>query len=260
MLYSFELFGQTLYGYSSFWTLGFVLGFILLFILNFKGVAGRVPLLDFLLIYTGIVLAIIYGSMAMSYIYQLLFTDVIAKYGLSWQTLSNIGTGNLLYGGMLAFLGFLLLYAKIFRHSFKKLLGIFLPFGPLFLLFARLGCFSAGCCYGVPSSFGYIFPSTSFGPAPGGVRLFPTQLTEAALGLILLIVMLILQRKWKEEKAYLNLPLFLSAYCTTSFLLDFVRGDAGEKYLGITVSQWASLTLLVCVAVWFIFAKKKRII
>ena len=66
---------------------------------------------------------------------------------------------------------------------------------PIMHAFGRVGCFFAGCCYGRPyKGFGAVtFPEGSQGPS--GVSLFPVQLVEAILVLIIAIVLLWLQIK-----------------------------------------------------------------
>lgn len=59
--------------------------------------------------------------------------------------------------------------------------------------FGRIGCFSAGCCYGrvatMDNPLAVVFPYGSL--APAGVHIWPTQLLES-FGLLLLAIILIL--------------------------------------------------------------------
>ncbi len=255
MLYSFQILGHNIYGYSLFWTIGFIAGFIYLLVINAKGTAGKLSYIDLVLIYGLLILSIYYGSKAMGFLYNLFFLNDIDIREMSIQTLDSLYGSNLLYGGVIACVVVMVLYSKLFKVSFKKMLGIYMPFGALFVGFARLGCFSAGCCYGIESRFGYIFPE--YGLAPANIRLFPTQMTEAVFGFVLFIVFLILQRRWGEEKSYLTLPIFIVSYCTLSFLLDFVRADTLISILFLTISQWFSLAGIVVVAFWWVKYRKK---
>ncbi len=257
MLHSFQVFNQTIYTYGFCWIIGFIVGAVYLLIINRKGTVGRLSFIDLTIIYGLCILAIYYGSRAMGYLYNLFFNRNSAfEDGISLSALESLAGGNLLYGGVLASLGVMYFYGKLFKIPFKKIAGIFLPFGALFVFFARLGCFFAGCCYGVECSFGYVFPSRSV-IAPAGVRLFPTQMTEAVFGLLLFVFLLFMQRKWREEKAWLALPIFVGSYCTVSFALDFVRADTLDSFLFLTISQWSSLVLIICVAVWFVVYKRR---
>jgi phosphatidylglycerol:prolipoprotein diacylglycerol transferase len=64
----------------------------------------------------------------------------------------------------------------------------------------RLGCFLAGCCYGLPAPrwLGIAFPSSS--QAPWGIPLYPTQLMEAA-ALVLLAAGLLASLKRRPASA-----------------------------------------------------------
>ncbi len=255
---SFEVFNHEIYSYSFLWLLGYIVGAVYLLIINHKGTAGRLSYIDLIIIYFLCVLGIYYGSKAMGLLYNLVYNnDIVHEQGLSFQSLDALYGSNLLYGGVLAVVFVFLIYGKLFKVSIKKIVGIFTPFGALFVFFARLGCFFAGCCYGIPCSFGYVFPLNSYN-APGGIRLFPTQMTEAVFGLVLFIVMLFMQKRLGEEKSWLTMPVFIASYSTLSFLLDFVRGDTLEYVWFLTVSQWASLAFIIAVAVWFLLYTKQN--
>ena len=55
-----------------------------------------------------------------------------------------------------------------------------------FLAFGRIGCLSAGCCHGLPSSVGVVYghehARQGFSRHLVGVRLFPVQILETQIG------------------------------------------------------------------------------
>ena len=116
--------------------------------------------------------------------------------------------------------------------------------------FGRIGCFCGGCCHGGPtdSIFGVCFPQGSSAAIkyPGidgkSVPVFPTQLFEAAFGLILFIVMIACYKRLRGH--------FLKTYCfsygTFRFCAEFLRGDnRGSTGFALSPSQVMSIVLIV---------------
>ena len=84
--------------------------------------------------------------------------------------------------------------------------------------FGRIGCFFAGCCYGIPTDY------------------------EAAFLFILFGVMLFLLIKYNFRH---NMSVYLISYGVFRFLLEFIRGDhRGELVTGISPSQFWSIPMV----------------
>lgn len=122
----------------------------------------------------------------------------------------------------------------------------------------RIGCFCSGCCYGMEyNGFGHIvFSNTPY--APIGVSLFPSQLVEAFLNLIIFMVLAFLYKKYSNS--YKIVSLYLILYSIVRFILEFFRGDAIRGFLfGISTSQWISIVLFIIgIVVWVIENKAKN--
>ena len=137
------------------------------------------------------------------------------------------------------------LFCKQRRLSFDTLGRDLVPALPLFHAFGRVGCFLAGCCYGIPAPAGWLgvtFPASAI-EAPSGVPLLPVQLYEAA-GCVLLFLLLdhLTDRGWPGGRL---LALYLALYAVFRFLLEFLRGDAVRGSLGpLSTSQVISLAVL----------------
>lgn len=120
--------------------------------------------------------------------------------------------------------------------------------------FGRIGCFFAGCCYGIEtdSFLGVKFPHLDH-------PVHPTQLYEAAFLFILFGVMLFLLLKFNFRH---NMSVYLISYGIFRFLLEFIRGDhRGELVTGISPSQfWSIPMVLLGVALVFLlnYLQKKR--
>jgi phosphatidylglycerol:prolipoprotein diacylglycerol transferase len=163
--------------------------------------------------------------------------------------------GLVFYGG---FLGAALVYFRFVRkHGMPvwKTADLFALGVPLGHFFGRLGCFSAGCCYGrvCDLPWAVTFPDNG-GLAPFGNPLHPTQLYEAAGNLILFSFLYFYLRKRTSFDGMLFCA-YLFLYASMRFGIEFLRGDdRGSYFLGIispsqTVAAGAVLAALVLFAV-----------
>lgn len=150
--------------------------------------------------------------------------------------------GLVFYGGLIG--GFVCVAYLLISHkaSFATLELVYLPAVPLVHGIGRIGCFCAGCCYGVPteSGFGVCYPEG--GLAPSGVPLVPVQLFEAAGDLLLCgILCLPLYRQTGRR-----LSVYLICYGCLRFGIECFRGDAVRGFVGrLSGAQWISLICVV---------------
>ncbi len=151
-----------------------------------------------------------------------------------------------LYGGLLA--GFIFAIAK--RYPVGEMGDVFAVFIPLFHAFGRVGCFFAGCCYGVESEFGIAGRVYAVGMRESTKR-FPVQLLEALCLLLLFAVMLSL---CKREKARGKLIfIYLISYAVLRFILEFFRGDEIRgRLLMFSTSQWISILTIIWVSLYLV--------
>ena len=157
--------------------------------------------------------------------------------------------GLVYYGGFTGAVLFVLMTAKLVGTPVWAMIDTILPSIPLMHAIGRIGCFSAGCCYGLPCGFGVYFDASPF--APHGVRLLPVQLIEAACLLALFFLMLRYGREKRPPGKVL--AFYLTGYGIIRFVLEFFRYDAIRGIYGIfSVSQWISLALIALgVFFWF---------
>lgn len=98
-----------------------------------------------------------------------------------------------------------------------KQIDLITPAYPLALFFMKLGCFCAGCCEGIPCSFGlYNMQSERVE--------FPVQLLEAAVALGIFFFLRSYRRKAAEGTLF---PMYIILYCATRFFSEFLRADPG---------------------------------
>lgn len=157
-----------------------------------------------------------------------------------------------LYGGLLA--GYLWIRHK--KHPLGVFSDVFAVVIPLFHTFGRVGCFFAGCCYGVEWEYGLMGRVLSPGKHEYVAR-FPVQLAEAFLLLVLFLLLLSLYMKGKCKGRLMLV--YLSIYAVIRFTLEFFRGDEIRGHLWIfSTSQWISLLTLLVVIIYLVISNRKR--
>ncbi len=190
--------------------------------------------------------------------------DIISAFSLystfenKWEFakyLFDISSGMVFYGGLYGGLFAGLLWVRHKKHPLGIYSDIFAVVIPLFHAFGRVGCFFAGCCYGVKWEYGISGRVLNSGECEQIPR-FPVQLAEAFLLLVLFSVLIILFFKSKLQGRLL--AVYLCAYAVLRFILEFFRGDSIRGHLFyLSTSQWISLFTLIGAAVYLIFNNKK---
>lgn len=228
------------------WGLTIAVGFgvaILYFLLTIK--SERLPQNLIISLLTGIILFAILGARVFHVLinlhYYLLHPLAIIRL---WEG------GMVLYGGLIFSLAFSIYYIRKQNLPFGKIADSATPAIAFGLSIGRVGCFLNGCCYGVPSSFGFVFPPTSpAGLMFPGQTLFPTQLISS-LNLLIMGLILHLFRKRDIARNRL-LPLFLIFYSIHRFFIEFVRGDTFPFFLNLTLFQIISIILIIFSLIWW---------
>ena len=157
--------------------------------------------------------------------------------------------GFVFYGGLIFGILFALLAGKIHKIDCTAYIkhGVFLI--PFIHSFGRIGCFLAGCCYGIPYD-GFLsvrFPENT--AAPSGIPLFPVQLVEAVFLMVIAISMIIFDRK---RPAFHSLAFYLLTYGILRFVLEYFRYDAARgEFLLFSTSQWISLGMILVALILF---------
>lgn len=150
--------------------------------------------------------------------------------------------GSVFYGGLLGGGAACYLYFRKKRLPADTYTDILSCAVPLFHFFGRIGCFSSGCCYGIPCKIGVLYQHAAVETA-NGARRFPVQLLEAGLNLILFFILSRLLKKGKYGGKLLFFYLF--SYSCARFFIEFLRADEYRGFLfGLSTSQWISLFLL----------------
>ena len=164
---------------------------------------------------------------------------------------STLQAGGTFYGGLLLAIAVAVFYIRKQGASFAALADACSPGIALGLVLARLGCFSAGCCWGKPTevAWGVTFAnpySAQIVGVPLGIALHPTQLYESALSLLIFGALLLLWRRRSFPGQIF--AAFLLLYPAARFFLEFYRDDPrGPFFFESTVSspQMLSVALFV---------------
>lgn len=169
------------------------------------------------------------------------------------------GSGFVFYGSLLLAIPVMLWYFRKAKLPVLAMLDIMAVVTCIVHGFGRIGCFMAGCCYGIPtdSFLGVIFTDPVCQAEPLHTSLHPTQLYEATLIFSLMGVLLLLRNK-KQFDGQLFL-IYLIAYATGRGVLELFRGDLERGFVieGIlSNSQFISL-LIIAVSLYF-YVKLKR--
>lgn len=185
--------------------------------------------------------------------------SVISNLGWKETFIRVMQGGFVFYGGLIGGILGILVYAKMFKLSFKKLLMILFPVTPILHSIGRIGCLCSGCCYGREyNGFGYlVFNSNKYSTVPVGVPLFPMQIVESICNLIIFIIILATYNKYKGT--YKTIALYFVLYSIVRFTLEFYRGDAVRGViLGLSTSQWISIFVFAIGILLFIREKIKK--
>jgi len=162
------------------------------------------------------------------------------------------------YGGVIGGILGLFVARWIAKINLEVFTDILVPCLPLGQAFGRVGCFCAGCCYGIPyAGIGSIrFPESVLGLSPD-VPVFPIQPLCSLFNLLLFIALLFLSRRIRGQ--YRLLQVYLVAYAVGRFFLEFLRGDAIRASLwGLSTSQWISLGILAAVLLFRLWLRREK--
>ena len=159
----------------------------------------------------------------------------------------NIASGGLVfYGGAIGGILTAIFFMRRWKMPIWRTCDLLAPAIPIGIFFGRLGCFSAGCCYGrethLPWAVIFKNPDTLALP---DVPLHPTQLYASLDGLILFVVLVLLQRVKRFHGQIFCA--FLIGYAFLRYVVEEpFRGDArGVAVGGVSVSVATGAPILI---------------
>ena len=166
------------------------------------------------------------------------------------------GNGFVVYGGIIGGVAGAFLYCKKKGHDFLRYFDLIMPSIALAQGFGRIGCFLAGCCYGMETDLpvGVVFTHSEL--APNGVKLIPTQLMSSAGDFIIAIVLIILAKKI-TEKGKIGI-LYVILYSLGRFAVEFLRNDARGSIGALSTSQFISIFTFIAGVIIYIWISKRN--
>lgn len=170
----------------------------------------------------------------------------------------SIFGGSVFYGGLIGGIIAGGISIKVQKLPADTAADCLAPAIALFHGFARIGCFMAGCCYGVEWEHGITFTS-SIVESANGVPRIPVQLIEAGFEFLLAGLLWFLLLKVPKSKGRL-LPLYLLIYSVGRFILEFWRGDEYRGFIfGLSTSQFISIFVFIGGVIFLVLKSSKQL-
>jgi len=164
--------------------------------------------------------------------------------------------GLVFYGGLIFAFLVGIWYVRKHRLNFQQMADLTAPSIAIGQSLGRLGCFSAGCCYGTSTT---AFCAVTFRDpnslAPLGTPLHPTQLYESAATFGIFLA-LIAMRRSKRFQGRLIWYYFLF-YSTARFIIEFYRGDPRGWAIPGLLSTAQAIGIPVALLALFMILRKK---
>ena len=182
------------------------------------------------------------------YLYILLYVLFAFVFGKFYTMISSneiniLKAGLSSYGGLVGVIIATIIFELILPTN-KKLIKYVIISLPLTYGIAKIGCFIAGCCYGIPYNgiFNVIYKDGL------NIPLFPIQITET----IVFVIIFIICNKLRNNKNIIFITTFIAIIA--KFLLDFLRYEHINKIL--STNQIFSLIILVVMIIVYLLKLK----
>jgi phosphatidylglycerol:prolipoprotein diacylglycerol transferase len=177
----------------------------------------------------------------------LLVTDFQTFKSNPGELLNLLREGGVFYGGLIVAVVVALWYIRRVGLPLWTTCDVFAPGIALGHVVGRFGCFFAGCCFGKPTSVPWAITFTDpFAAAnvgtPLNVPLHPTQLYEAGAEFLILIVLLVTEKRG-HKFAGRTFWLYMLLYSVSRYVIEFYRGDERGNVGPLSTSQFVSVIL-----------------
>ncbi len=140
---------------------------------------------------------------------------------------------------------------------FLEVLDLAAPFIPLAHAVGRIGCFSAGCCYGKECHLPWaIVVKDPRSLSPLGIPLHPVQLYSSLVNFFIFLVLYFFFSKRKKFSGELILE-YVVIYGACRFFLEFFRGDPRPMVTAsISYNQLIALVLSILSLVVVLYRRR----
>ncbi len=163
-------------------------------------------------------------------------------------------SNGVFYGGFIGALVFGYVVLKKYKLSLGAVADLAAPSIALGQAIGRLGCFSAGCCFGKPTGVPWAIRFTNelahrLMGTPLNIRIHPTQLYESVSMFILTGFLIVLARR--EPVRGVVWWAYVTAYACIRFIIEFFRGDPRGQWWIFSTSQWVSIFFFIAALIWW---------
>jgi phosphatidylglycerol:prolipoprotein diacylglycerol transferase len=164
------------------------------------------------------------------------------------EMLSLVRAGGVFYGGLILSTVVGLLLVRRYKLPVWAVADVYAPGIALGHVIGRLGCLMAGCCYGratdVPWGITFTDPAAAANAGtPLGEALHPTQIYDAGAELLILVFLLLFERRGKPF-AGRTFWLYMLLYAISRFIVEIYRGDNRGTIAGMSTSQFVSVLVV----------------
>jgi len=200
-------------------------------------------------------------------------------------TLDFFRSGGVYYGGFIAAVIASVIVMRFYKLPWWRTADAFAPGVIIGQAIGRLGCFSAGCCWGKPTtaSIGVHFTDkgheitgvptivnhlndpvqqnvwaerlADLGGLLAPIKLHPTQLYEAGATLLIFVVLLLIHRRRRFEGQVILAYAML--YSVARFVIEYWRDDPRGEILNLSTSQFIAIILFIGALATFIYRLRK---
>jgi phosphatidylglycerol:prolipoprotein diacylglycerol transferase len=162
-------------------------------------------------------------------------------------SLNTLQAAGVYQGGFLVALVTAILYMRHNRLPALPTCDVFAPGIALGQAIGRLGCFSAGCCWGLECHLPWAvtfknLQAHDLTGVPLGIPMHPTQLYESLADLIIFAFLYRMIARPHSPGAILGW--YLSLYSSARFVIEFFRFHEQGLHYGLSYTQWISLATL----------------
>ncbi|MGE3436429.1 MAG: prolipoprotein diacylglyceryl transferase [Blastocatellales bacterium] len=200
-------------------------------------------------------------------------------------TLDFFRSGGVYFGGFIAAVIASVIVMRVYKLPWWRTADAFAPGVIIGQAIGRLGCFSAGCCWGKPTSswLGVHFTDkgheitgvptivshlndpiqqnvwaerlADLGGLLAPIHLHPTQLYEAGATLLIFVVLLLMHRRRRFEGQVILAYAML--YSVARFIIEYWRDDPRGEIFDLSTSQFIAVVMFIAALVAFIYRLRK---
>lgn len=173
-------------------------------------------------------------------------------------SLSFFKAGGVFYGGFLMAVAVAILFCVKHRLNLWAVMDAFAPGIVLGHAIGRLGCFSAGCCWGKPTHLPWAVTFTNpysheIVGVPLNLPLHPTQLYEAFANTM---IFLFLWRRYRHKRFPGQIfSLYLLSYAAWRFFVEFWRDHEVQGLMwggALSIAQFIALLSMVSALILYV--------